>query len=363
LPSNKTQNPAINGLLRRPLPWISLATTPSPVRPLVNLGQELGLDSLWLKDDGQSSDLYGGNKVRKLEFLFARTLKRRRKRVMTFGALGSHHCLATAAFGQRLGIGVDLFIYPQPLSHHVLDNLLLDQHFGAQLIRVPHVGLLPFSASLGALRRGAHNGSEEIIPPGGSDPLGTMGYVEGALELCRQVKAGLMPCPDYIYVAAGTCGTAAGLAIGLIVGGLSSTRVIAVQVVESIITNTMILSSLARLSIRLLRRHGLMLRDRSPEQLHLRGGHLGRGYGHQTEDGVESMTQMLDSEALSLEPTYTAKALAGMKAFIKEEGLEKQCHLYWNTVSGVDYSSLIAGLAGKDMPAAFHQDFAALNRL
>jgi 1-aminocyclopropane-1-carboxylate deaminase/D-cysteine desulfhydrase-like pyridoxal-dependent ACC family enzyme len=355
--------PRLNQKLRRPLPWLPLAKTPTPVRPLLSLGRELGIKELWLKDDGQSSDLYGGNKVRKLEFLFARSLARRRKQVMTFGALGSHHCVATAAFGQKLGLGVDVFIYPQPLSHHVLDNLLLAHHFGAHMVRVPHVGLLPIHASLGALRRGAHRGSEEIIPPGGSDPLGTMGYVEGALELCEQIQRGEAPRPDFIYVAAGTCGTAVGLAIGLMIGGLQETKVIAVQVVESIITNTMILNSLARLTIRRLRRHGLKLRDRAPKNLNLLKGYLGTGYGHPTSEALKALTMMQRTESLTLETTYTSKTLAGLSGFVQQKKLSNRCHMFWNTLSTVDQSAVIAKSKARDLPRAFHKDFQSLGRL
>lgn len=359
--SNSEPQPRLNRSLKKPLPWISLGTTPTPVRPLRTLGKELALSELWLKDDGQSSDLYGGNKVRKLEFLLARTLQRQRKRVMTFGALGSHHCLATAAFGQKIGLGVDLYLYPQPLSHHVLNNLLLDSSFAANMIRVPHVGLLPIHASLGALRRGNHKGPKEIIPPGGSDPLGTMGYVEAALELHEQVRAGLCPEPDFIYVAAGTCGTAAGLALGLLLTGLK-TKVIAVQVVESIITNTLILNSLARLTIRQLRRHGLKMKDQAPPNLILKKGHLGKGYGHPTDEAMAALDQLFKAESIKLEPTYTSKTLAGMKDFIRSQGLEKRCHMFWNTVSTVDFSETLKTLSPSDLPAGFHQDFRALER-
>lgn len=188
-----------------------------------------------------------------------------------------------------------------------------------------------------------------------------MGYVEAALELHEQIRAGLCPKPDFIYVAAGTCGTAAGLALGLLLAGLD-TKVIAVQVVESIITNTLILNSLARLTIRRLRRHGLKLKDQAPPNLILKKGHLGKGYGHPTEEGMAALAQMDAAEKIKLEPTYTSKTLAGMKDFVKSHSLERGCHMFWNTVSTVDFSERLETLKPSDLPRGFHQDFKALDR-
>jgi 1-aminocyclopropane-1-carboxylate deaminase/D-cysteine desulfhydrase-like pyridoxal-dependent ACC family enzyme len=358
-----SHEPRLQRLLESPLPWRPLGELPTPVRRLDALAEDAGLSELWLKDDGASSRLYGGNKVRKLEFLLARCLDHGRDRVMTFGALGSHHSIATAAFGRQLGLEVDLYLYPQPLSHHVLDNLLLDAHFEARMHRIAHISMLPFKASLGALRRGRLTGRQEIIPPGGSDPLGTMGYVEAGLELCAQIEEGALPAPDFVYVAAGTCGTAAGLALGLALGGLPATRVVAVQVVDTVVCNPYSLRMLTRLSLKLLRRHGLRGAAALEPRLDFLKGQLGRGYGHPTDAAADRRDQAARLEGLKLETTYTAKALAGMFQFIEERSCGDARHLFWNTLSSVDHSSTVADVDPASLPTPFHADFRALQRL
>lgn len=348
--------PLINQHLKRPLPWLPLGQFPTPVSELKELAEELRLGELWLKDDGPSGAIYGGNKVRKLEFLLARVRERKATRIVTTGAFGSHHCVATAAYGQQLGLEVILYLYPQPLNAHVLDNLRLDSHFGARMIRLSHISLLPFKAALGAIRRGQHRGKEEIIPPGGSDPLGAVGYVEGGLELARQIKHGQAPEPDTIFVAAGTSGTAAGLTWGLRLGGLE-TPVVAVQVVDSIVCNRFILNGLARLTARFLRSRGLQqIPDKAPPGLIFQGGFLGQGYGYPTSESEQALA-VARAGGLPLDPTYTAKAFAGMLGFIREHQLQAKRHLFWNTISSIDHSETLKNTSLESIPEDFHQDF------
>ena len=88
--------------LRTGVPWVSLTSVPSPVHRLTVLGRALGMDDLWLKRDDQCGLRYGGNKPRKLEYLLGHALARRAKTIITFGALGSNHTLATAIYGRML---------------------------------------------------------------------------------------------------------------------------------------------------------------------------------------------------------------------------------------------------------------------
>ncbi|MEZ6189022.1 MAG: pyridoxal-phosphate dependent enzyme [Planctomycetota bacterium] len=258
------------------LPWVSLGDFPTPVERLEGLGRELGCE-LWIKRDDRSGAPYGGNKVRKLELLLARALQDGARTAVTIGAYGSHHALATAIYARELGLASELVLYPQPLTEHVLDDLLLDHAVGAGLTRVAHAVFAPWRSGRVATRCEA----PARIPAGGSNALGTVGFVEAGLELAGQVEAGELPRPHAIVVAAGTCGTAAGLALGCELGGLA-TRVVAVRVVPGLIANGFNLRRLRRGALALLRQAGLAPDLRAPVGLELEARELGRGYGTPT---------------------------------------------------------------------------------
>ncbi|GIW72871.1 MAG: hypothetical protein KatS3mg102_2413 [Planctomycetota bacterium] len=326
--------------LRQRLPWIALAEgVPSPVEPLAALGRYWGLPQLYVKRDDRTSLLYGGNKVRKLEWLLAQARARGHRSVLTFGAWGSHHALATAIFAGRLGLGCYLVLCPQPLTAHVATNLQAALGAGARLVAVPHLAWMPLGAVWARWRAWRDGqGLPFAIPPGGSSPVGALGYVECGLEIAAQVAAGEAPAPDYLYVAAGTCGTLAGLAYGLALGAaqapaLARTQVVGVRVVPRPVTSVAAVR-------RLLRRLGALLRDAGAGQLpapcpvEVFGGALGRGYGQPTPQGREAAELARQLHGLVLDPTYTAKCMAGLRAFATAPERRQAVHLYVHTLSG-----------------------------
>jgi D-cysteine desulfhydrase len=316
------------------------------------LGAELGVD-LWIKRDDQSGVLYGGNKVRKLELLLGDALARGRDRVLTFGAYGSHHCLATATYARSLGLDVRLALTPQPLTEHVLDDLILSHATGASLTRVPR--LLSFADPV--WRRQSLPG--EVIPLGGSSVLGTVGYVEAALELAEQIAAGELPKPDRIFVAAGTCGTVAGLALGLELAGLDCT-VVAVRVVPSATTNLFRIRRLREGAACLLHAAGVSTATpRATVRVELDPKELGPGYGVETPAARAAM-QRFRAHGIELETTYTGKTAA---ALLRRAGARGDRVLYWNTFSSVDLSARLAAAEPGNLPASFHPVLRAGGRL
>ncbi len=164
---------------------------------------------LWVKREDRAASLYGGNKVRKLELLLADAIARGKKRVAAIGGWGSHHALATALFARERGLGCDLHLFPQPMNEHVREQLRADLAAGARVHAAASLpGILP--SVLGARM------SAEVawLAPGGSSPLGSLGWVSAADEIIEQVARGELPAPDVVYVALGSCGTVAGLLAG-----------------------------------------------------------------------------------------------------------------------------------------------------
>ncbi|MBX3466184.1 MAG: pyridoxal-phosphate dependent enzyme [Planctomycetes bacterium] len=329
------------------LPHVALGAFPTPVEPLEGLSRALGAEC-WVKRDDRAGARYGGNKVRKLELLLGRALARRRRGVVTIGAYGSHHALATAVYARALGLEVDLVLYPQPITAHVLDDLLADHAVGARLVWTPHAALAPLVAEVVA-RRAPRT---EVVPPGGSSALGTLGYVEGALELADQVRQGLLPAPDCVVVAAGTCGTAAGIALGLELAGLPA-RVVAVRVVPAAVTNAWLLRRLDLTARRLLRRAGARWSRGPRAPVELDPHELGGGYGVDTP-AARAACERFAAEGIALETTYTGKAAAAFLRLAASPALRGRRVLFWHTFSSVDLAPLVAAADPAALPRRFH---------
>jgi 1-aminocyclopropane-1-carboxylate deaminase/D-cysteine desulfhydrase-like pyridoxal-dependent ACC family enzyme len=306
------------------IPWLQLGEYPTPVEPL-----DIAGDDVFIKRDDQTARLYGGNKVRKLEFLLAHARERGARRLITVGAAGSHHALATTLYGKRLGFEVTLVLFPQPLTDHVREILLQDVAHGAELRFTRRMETVPTALFTAIMRYRRERAV--VIPAGGSDPIGTLGYVNAALELAEQIELGLLPSPKTIVVAAGTLGTAAGLALGFSIAGVT-VRINAVRITSRLVTNERVLMRLIRGAEDILRRaggpHGHA--ERAFASVELQHDFLGRGYGVSTE-AAASAAQMLATLGIHLDQTYTAKAAAALLAYAKSADGPA---LFWHTLSG-----------------------------
>ena len=314
------------------IPWVGLANVPTPVEPL-ELAHTTASGRFYIKRDDLSGDVYGGNKVRKLEFLLGAAKHKGARRLITVGAAGSHHALATTIYGRALGFDVTLVLFPQPLNPHVRDVLLLDQALGAELRFTRRMEMIPaalFATTLRYRNQGAY-----VIPAGGSDAIGTLGYVSAALELAEQVARGELPEPATVVVAAGTLGTAAGLALGFAIAGLK-TRIAAVRITARIVTNERVLARLVRGTEVVLRRGGanVDVANDAIARVDLLHDHIGRGYGLVTDEGSRA-TEEFGTRGILLDPTYTAKAAA---AFIARASSLPQPVLFWQTLSSAEHA-------------------------
>ncbi|MGH7471942.1 MAG: 1-aminocyclopropane-1-carboxylate deaminase/D-cysteine desulfhydrase, partial [Longimicrobiales bacterium] len=283
---------------------------------------------LWIKRDDLSSDVYGGNKIRKLEFLLARARARDAQRLITAGAAGSHHALATAVFGRQLGFASSLVLFPQPITDHVRQVLLTDAALGAELRFAPRMTSVP-TALVGA--RLAHWRERTFaIVPGGSDVTGTLGYVNATLELGTQIEQRELPAPDLIVLAAGTLGTAAGIAIGLTLLDLR-TQIIATRITSRLVTNERALHGLIRATCSELERRGVpVAADHAVGRVTLAHDQVGAGYGQPTA-AADAAHSAFAPTGLALDPTYTAKAAAELLAL--RVSRPTATLLFWHTLS------------------------------
>lgn len=294
--------------LRQTLPHLQLGTGPTPVRRIGEL--ESASSEIWLKDESGFGDGgWGGNKVRKLEWLLPDARKRSRNTILTFGGLGTNWGLATALYGREQGIHTALGLIDQPRDEHVEAQLERLAASGASLhftrTRNRTVALAPWLIA----RHSSGLRPPYILPSGGSSPLGSLGYVETAFEIAAQVRAGELPEPGFVVVPTGSGGTAAGLALGFGLAGLP-VRTVGVIVTEHLKLDERAIRKLAGRSASLLRRRGAEFPE--PQlALEMTSTWMGETYGAPTPES-ESAIALAGAAGLELDPVYTGKAMAAL---------------------------------------------------
>jgi 1-aminocyclopropane-1-carboxylate deaminase/D-cysteine desulfhydrase-like pyridoxal-dependent ACC family enzyme len=234
--------------------------------------------------------------------------------VLTGGGLGSHHTLATAVVARQLGLQPVCSYYCQPLVDEVYHNLRLsaslgiDAHFCGDYPGLAVSFLWQYLRWLVRTRRPPY-----FIYPGASGVLGTLGYVNAAFEIRQQLLASGRPEPDEIWVAAGSCGTFAGLLLGARLAGLGS-RVVGVRVIEEDVANRAKVAALANRTARRLRHldPAVPLVEIAPGEVDLRDGTGGRAYAYPTAPSLAAVELLAELEGLPLETTYTGKAMAAL---------------------------------------------------
>jgi 1-aminocyclopropane-1-carboxylate deaminase/D-cysteine desulfhydrase-like pyridoxal-dependent ACC family enzyme len=348
------------------LPWVQLATLPTPVEPISGLAEASGAEAFWVKRDDLTSDVYGGNKVRKLEFLLGEALDTHAADVITFGAAGSNHALATAIHGSALGLRVHSMLVPQPNARYVARNLLAGVACGADV----HMFSDPTHALRGAaaLRRRlrASTGREpHLIPFGGTTPRSGIGFVSAGLELATQVEYGELPEPDLLYVTLGSLGTAAGLAVGMRAAGMR-TRLVGVPVVSYEADSAENLLALIRATQDAVREADPTFPDHgwSTDDFEVATGFLGEEYARFTAEGMDAV-RLAAASGLRLEGTYTGKTLSALLAHGRAGRMDGRTVLFWNTYNSRDLSPLAGAADPSRVPmrarSYFEQDVQPLD--
>jgi len=346
-------------LLKERIPYVQLGEFPTPIKHLRHLGKEIGTDYLYLKHDGLSASTYGGNKIRKLEFLLGDALRKGAKDVLTFGFAGSNHALATAVYAQKLGLKSISILLAQPNAQYVRRNLLLSHVCGAEIHHFKNEMAAYIPTTIIFLRKKLKQGKfPYIIGPGGSSPLGAIGYVNAGFELKEQVASGLMPEPDKIYLPLGTMGTAVGLTIGLKAAGLK-TRVVSVRVADVKYGNKEKFVKLYKKTLALI----LSMDSSFPrveitdDEVDIRHDFFGGQYARFTEQGMAALNLVAKSEGIRLDGTYTGKAMAALIDQVRGHGTRNEVILFWNTYNARDFYDAIEGIDYHQLPRCFHLYF------
>lgn len=307
------------------IPRVSLSFLPTPLEYLPALTERLDGPGIWMKRDDMTGLATGGNKARKLEFLMADALKKGADTVLTFGAVQSNHCRMTAAAACKLGLK-SFLVLSGDKSGPLTGNFLLDEIMGCEYLFLPdfknpakheEMRLAVFNAVQDLTEKGRN---VYMVPPGGSTPLGDLGYYLAAVELFEQARERGIRI-DHIFVAMGTGGTHAGLLAGVKCLDMPSS-VIGIGVNKE--------GSLAELGLPpievIVNEIGELIGEKpqaKPEDVIVYYDYYGEAYGRITPECVEAIKLVARLEGVFLDPVYTGKAMAGMIDLINKGAFRK----------------------------------------
>lgn len=345
--------------LENKIRYISLGNFPTPVEKLKNLGEKIGCSNLYVKRDDISGKFYGGNKVRKLEFILADAINHDKKEILTFGYAGSNHALATAVYSNILGLKSISMLLPQDNARYVRNNLLVSYLNCAELHLQNNKFLLAIDTFYQLIKHKFKRGKFPlIVPPGGSSIFGILGFINAAFELKEQIDKYLLPIPKRIYIPLGSGGTAIGLIFGFKLLNLNI-KVICVRVAEEKYANYKKMIKLFNKTNDFLCNYDntfprLKIID---EDIIIRHEFYGKRYALFTRSGVEAIKEIEKDENINLEGTYTGKTLDALITDVKKEKLINETILFWNTYNSINLVNKIKNIDFHLLPKKFFYYF------
>ena len=291
-------------------PRARFAHLPTPLEPMPRLSAALGGPNLWVKRDDCTGLAGGGNKTRKLEFLLGEALAQGADTLVTQGAVQSNHVRQTAAAAARYGMACEIILEERVATnapdYNESGNVLLDRLMGGKLRNVPAGSDMNAALEAVADEVRAKGGKPYVIPGGGSNTIGALGYVDCAIELVTQANAqGLVI--DRIVMATGSAGTHAGLVAGLALVG-ADIPILGIGVRAPKETQEANVHKLAVATAELLGHGDRVTRDMTVANC----DYVGAGYGLVDEAVIEALKLVARTEALLLDPVYTGKAMKGL---------------------------------------------------
>ena len=316
------------------LPWLPLIDGPSPVEPCEALFPWLGRGGIFMKRDDRISSLYGGNKVRRYEFVLADAKAKGATRIVTCGGIASTQMMATGLFGRKLGFPVTGVLFDQPVTQFARESILGFAEAGIDL--VPGGGYV--TTAWRTLRAYRSEARGYFIPPGAGNPLANLGYIDAMLELAEQVDRGEAPKPEVIVLPAGSSGTLAAIALGAAWLGWK-TEVIGVRITTSLACNRLTIDWRIRATDRFLEDHDHRWRTHNSSPFRRRVHYslykdaLGKGYGHPTPESIDGIERIRALTGSPGEVTYSGKAIAALHAIANRQEYRDKTILFWNTLA------------------------------
>jgi L-cysteate sulfo-lyase len=284
------------------------------------LSRALGGPDLWIKRDDCTGLATGGNKTRKLEFLMAKAVEARADTVLTPGAVQSNHARQTAAAAAKLGMDCEILLEEArpdgDQDYANSGNILINRLCNARVHRYPKDTDL--DAEMAARAKSLHDAGKHpyVIPVGGSNAVGALGYANCAAELLNQSRAAGRDI-DLLIHASGSAGTQAGLVAGFHALE-ANVPVLGICVSRAADAQEEMVRSLAGETLALLGTTAIL----PPERVQANGDYVGEGYGIPTAGMIEAVELVARSEGILLDPVYSGKAMAGLIDLLRAGRLE-----------------------------------------
>ena len=314
---------------------------------MANLTRLLGGPKLYVKRDDCTGLATGGNKTRKLDFLMGDALALGADTIVTQGAVQSNHVRQTAAAAAKLGLACAILLERRVpdvgVDYETTGNVLLDRLYGASIeFRPPG---LDMNAEAEAMAVGLRDGGAKpyVIPGGGSNRVGALGYVSAGLELIGQANDRDLPI-DTVVFATGSAGTQAGLLVGL-EGSNSGIDILGISVRQPKAKQEELVHKLANETADYLGVKGGISRERVVAN----SDYVGPGYGQLTPAAVDAIKLTAQHEGILLDPVYSGKGMAGLIGLIRQGFFSKDENVVFLHTGGsaalFAYPSLVGELA------------------
>ncbi len=291
-------------------PQAPLGIFPTPLQPLLRLGESIGCPELYIKRDDLTGLAMGGNKTRTLEFLLGEALSRGAETIITSGAPQSNLCCLTAAACARLGLKC-ILIHNAEQPNSMTGNLFLNHLLGAELRFVGDVDEHQREAIVAETAE-VLGDRAFAVRNGGSTPLGALGYVQGAVELQEQVTRRGIDL-EHVVIVGAMAGTASGFVAGnALMGSPFRTHVISVEYSEEVLRGLLEEYSGAVMDLLKMEPAGPLF-----EGVQIYDEFLGEGYGMANQPTLDAALRVARTEGFFCETVYVAKTISGLIGLIE----------------------------------------------
>ncbi len=330
------------------LPRVSIGFFPTPLHKLENISRQTGYD-VWIKrDDFTGRNLYGGNKIRKLEFLMGWAKENGCDYVITYGATQSNHAMQTITAARICGLEPIVYLTSivKPDPDDLRANLLLDSIYGAEVHIVEQGADVQAISGARIAELEAQGHKVYNVPVGGSNPVGVCGYVNGYLELLDQMKA-LGKHMDYLFTTTGSGGTLAGLVAGKKFAD-DDAKIVGFGVGLKDDSYDQRVADLANAALDHMGATDVRV---STADFEVDGNYVGEGYEIPSPAATAAIRRLARLEGLLTDPVYTSKALSGMLDYLDSARIPKGStvvFLHTGGTTALFAEQAIVGLVMKD---------------
>ena len=310
------------------IPRLNYGVYPTPIEEAPRFREALGggAPRVFIKRDDYTGPGFGGNKVRKLEYVLAKAVADGAEVVITSGGVKSNHARVTAAMCARLGLRCVLVLNSAAVTHEGLKpaSLAVDELFGAEVVRVASREERATTAESVAEKLRGEGNKVAVIPIGASIPLGALGFVRAVEETKAQLES-MNTRIDYIFHSSSSGGTQAGIVAGCQLFDWRETQVVGVSPDDQS-------ASISEEVGKIIRGVGEALGAQLSEDVTVLDEYVGAGYGVPSAQGDDAIELLARTEGLILDPVYTAKAMAALIDRVRKGKLtEKDNVMFWHT--------------------------------